>query len=608
MIEHLGQPSRNFCIFSSLLLTDPHDGKEKLVLANYADGGCGEVILIDLVTNEAESILFPGKGDFGAWALWNWRNEFLVVGTCSQEGYILRLDLRTREWAEPLQDPGEKYIWQWTEGSDGKLYGCTYPGCALLQYDPVSHVLVNLGRASSNERNMYSRTISGGIPGKIVISVGFDQPHLTVWDIASETFTEITHIAELANVPAIAILESNPGYVKLNAGGTEVFLDSRTFEPIGKPVNADRRVTELSPDGRRSYPVHRLESGEFIGVRGQEYFVMKEDGSDVRLFPIRTSAPATRIHALTTDDAGRVWGASALGQTIFRMNPEMVAAIEASFWNSPSVCDGNGEVFGMLFVNGKLYMSSYSGGELVEYDPMQPWNQLEQINPRTVYRVGPRWIRPEAGGVIGPDGAMWVGWAARYGVYGGGISRLEWIDGNAAGNGTTWDSPVEGHKVSGMAADEQHLYFVTMSGGNGVKEKEGEPYYFFVWSPETGEVHRERCEKRFDGGLGAIAALPGSVWLQAGDMLRIFDTERMQFIADLDIGAPCTCLIADAERHRILAFCGDRLVSVCGHTRNAETVCGLPGPIHVAALAPEGHVYFAHNKDLYRLTDLFHSA
>jgi hypothetical protein len=62
----------------------------------------------------------------------NWQNEKLLIGTCGTYEYLHCLDLATREWAEPLRDEKESYIWNLCVGSDGLVYGGTYPGCVLL--------------------------------------------------------------------------------------------------------------------------------------------------------------------------------------------------------------------------------------------------------------------------------------------------------------------------------------------------------------------------------------------------------------------------------------------------------------------------------------------
>lgn len=113
----------------------------------------------------------------------------------------------------------------------------------------------------------------------------------------------------------------------------------------------------------------------------------------------------------------------------------------------------------MRFVNDLLFLSAYSGGDHIVYDPSMPWDQMNNVNPKTLQSVGPDLIRPESKSIIGPDGNFWTGWAASYGVYGGGITRV---------NTTTYEvsvchNPVPGQMVAGMDADDRFIYSLPMA-------------------------------------------------------------------------------------------------------------------------------------------------
>ena len=62
--ESLGQPCRNFQILGIGSFIDPVDGREKVVLSNFAAGATGNLILIDPASGEGEDIPLPG--DSGA--------------------------------------------------------------------------------------------------------------------------------------------------------------------------------------------------------------------------------------------------------------------------------------------------------------------------------------------------------------------------------------------------------------------------------------------------------------------------------------------------------------------------------------------------------------
>ncbi|WJH32769.1 hypothetical protein N6H14_21155 [Paenibacillus sp. CC-CFT747] len=207
----VGQPCRNFTIFNYCSMVDPWDGREKLVLSNFTPGGIGLLVFIDTLTGAGESFELPG--DSGAWGLVNWRNEKLIVGTCPQYAYLHSFDLRTRTWAEPLKAEGETYFWDIVEGSDGMIYGGTYPNCSLMRYDPHNHVLENLGRVSDNSKNLYSRYLHGELPGYILITYGYDSEDVKAFHIESGTFREF-------GMPGYRIREAHEELLALEKEGS----------------------------------------------------------------------------------------------------------------------------------------------------------------------------------------------------------------------------------------------------------------------------------------------------------------------------------------------------------------------------------------------------
>ena len=55
---------------------------------------------------------------------------------------------------------------------------------------------------------------------------------------------------------------------------------------------------------------------------------------------------------------GAIWGSCEFGQTIFRYDPQT-----GESENSCGVTNAGGEVYGMVPLDGKLYLSSYAGGD-----------------------------------------------------------------------------------------------------------------------------------------------------------------------------------------------------------------------------------------------------
>ncbi|MBU0714386.1 MAG: hypothetical protein KJ964_03385 [Verrucomicrobia bacterium] len=578
-IVDLGEPCHNFQFTECVAFRDPRDGREKIATASDVTGaGVGLAIIIDPDTGRGENYTFPG--DNGAFAVFNLRNEALLFGTNCRKAYILRLNLKDRVWAEPLRDKDQTYIWNFCMGSDGMVYAGAYPGCPLLRYDPERHTLENLGRASDNRDNLYSIHVRT-LPNHILIACGTATDHFAVWDIANARMRALGR-SKLGPGGLRATADIANDYLCLRRGGEMEFYDPRTLAPIAQPAN-------FAPADPVDPLAARLSDGRQLVIRGQEYFIRHDGHPDSPFREIPAPRPATGIMTIISDPDGNIWGSSAFGQTIFRYEPTTGA-----HWNSGAVCARGGEVYGMAFCHDRLFLAAYSGGDLVVYDPAKPWDQRGNVNPRTIGDLGGKLVRPAAKSVVGPDGAIWSGWYAKYGVYGGGLSRVD----PASLEIKSWYDPIPEQSVLCLTADERWLYFATSGWACGLPAKV-EPFYFVVWDPQGKIVWK----KQYAAGvrLTSVAAAFGTVLVGVGNEIHIFDPESRRFTGAVKVGVHCYCLLPFGEGH-FVAFCGKELLLVNPKTATTTKLCDLPGEdLTTATVTPRGELYFAAGSHLYKV-------
>lgn len=589
--EYLEQPCRNYCFFKGILLNDPKDGKEKYVLSSLVAGGIGEVLIIDPVSGEGETLQIPG--DNGAWALLNYKNEKLLVGTCGVYGYLHCLDLKTRKWEPTLKVEGISYIWDLALGSDGKVYGGTYPGCVLLKYDPDLHTLVNLGPMTKDEGNLYSRLVFTPVPGKVYMNCGMSSSCIGVYDIEKGEMSTV--------MEGCGIITATKDYLYVSTPDGNKLVDSVTFEEI---QNEDYLKEATQKDERLPVPyghVLTLSNGNKIGVCGQRLFVLKPDALEPEFMAIPGNPPPTEIFALTCDDEGILWGATGLGQTMFRYNPKT-----GEYWNSDIVTELGGEVYGIVSQDGKIYMTSYSGGDHMVYDPKKEWNQYENVNPYTLERIGPDYIRPQARSFIGPDDNIWTGWIARYGSYGCAVSEIN----TKTLKVRKFTDLVPGQGIGSISGDDQNIYFTTNGSGNGLKGKSEE--FYLVKMSKDGEI-LNRIKFPLGTGLTCVYALNGKVLLytvyQGESVLHMYDAATMEeektVELDYTVGRMIPMkngklLVGIRKGNRERPYNALAVMDPSTLTFIRETE--LPGHIYAFCYNDiDGYIYFGHGSKLYRI-------
>ena len=576
--KYLGQPCRNFNILANTVVIDPYDGQEKFVLSNFAAGEVGSIVLIDTHTGKGENFVLPAGA--GAWGLVNWHNEKLIIGTCTGKAYLHVFDLKTRKFAEPIESPGESYFWKMDLASDDKVYGGTYPGCSLTQYDPKTHTFKNLGKLSQNPKNLYSRPVMGGTPGYVFVWYGFDESGVAYYDIKNEKFGKIGN-------PGDTLKEANKEFVCLENKGVLSFYSAKDLSLL---EDTDGALTaKLSNLGG----LKELADGRLAGVRGQEYYILDKlrpiKADDLKRIPV--DALPTEIFNLTTDKKGKVWGACGFGMTIFNYNPKT-----KQHWNSPSLTNRGGEVYGMVFHKDKLFTSAYVGGEHCVYDPSKPWNAFDNVNPKMFASVSPQLIRPEGRSVMGPDGCIWTGWSANYGVYGGGLSRVQ----PDTLKMDYWYDPVPGQQVAGVTADDKLVYFTTNGGASGLGYNKSVQCHFAAWKPGVGIVKDFTFKRGETTGHGLLAHA-GRVAVAINNELRIYDPEKEDFVKTVSMeGSRCSWMIPLDKTH-VGAFAGKTFFSVNVLDGSKKVVCSLPGSVGAATIDRKGRIYFSVKSKLYSI-------
>ncbi|MGN6492034.1 MAG: hypothetical protein ACTHLE_08580 [Agriterribacter sp.] len=589
--EFLVAPCRNFNFLSAKTILDPFDGKNKYVLSNFAGNETGSIIIIDPVSGKGENLMLPIGA--GAWGLVNWHNEKLIIGTCTEQAYLHVLDLKTRKFAEPIISPNETYFWHMALGADDKVYGGTYPGCTMTQYDPKTNTFRNLGKLTDNPKNQYSRPVYANKHGYVFIWYGFDTSGVKVYHIAKDAFEDFGN-------PGDTLKEVNDDYVCLENKGKLFFYDAKTLQPIEGKGENDLPIRHIKIQNGQWVGYIPIGDGLIAGLRGQEYFITQAPNPaedyhktiPVELKRIPVEALPTAIHTLISDENGKLWGSSIFGQTIFSYDPTT-----GQYWNSSGVCNGGGEVYGMVFQKGKLYMSSYVGGELTIYDPREEWNQVDNKNPKTLGNVNPDLIRPEGRSVTGPDGNVWTGWSAKYGVYGGGLSCVN----TQTNEFKKWYDPIPNQQIAGLAADKNHLYFTTNGGASGLSYNKETKCNFAVWHPENGLVHRIEMN---EGVVlsNAIIACGNKIAFSTQTNIQVYDpaTKKIAHTIEMNTKDRCGWLIP-IKKDIVGAICGSEYVEVNISNGKQKKICDLPGFSSMGTITPKGDVYVTIKSKLYRI-------
>ena len=560
-IEKLGEPCRAFNILNGRYVKDP-SGREWMVLTSSNEATHCQLLFIDYKNDQGK--IFTASAGSGAWSLNVVPNDALMIGTY-YDGTFARFDLAKMAFTKTAKVPGEDYIWGSVIGGDGRLYGGTYPGAHLVALDLESFKVEDYGCGAPP--NHYLRPISTLPDGRIYCSLGMDKPARVIFDPTTKKFSPAP--PQMKDVEAGVSFQGC--FVAANSWDGETPAAARVFagktlEPVtnppfptppenGTPWSADLRsstadaliyrhggilwrcragastLEKIFEGNLRAAVIAQTPDGKLLCTRGPEYAVLTPGDRELEFKPVPCERPPRPTHWLRVDPQGRIWGGPQFGQTVFYFDPKTKRAV-----NTGLVCGEGGEVYDGAFRDGKTYLVSYVGGDIIEFDPAQPWDQIHNKNPRVIHHLAKEgYVRPIGGAQFGSDGKLYSSWSAKYGTYGGAIA----ISDVSTGDTELIETPLGKQSVSAFALDDQFIYAGTDLSANGLPQQKGV-------SPKFGMIDRKTrqvvFEQAFDGAAGVnrlcYDAASKRVVLAVNGKVKLFDPATRKLLHDAARSAP----------------------------------------------------------------------
>lgn len=619
-VQSLGKPCRARQVLAGRAVRDRQTGRELFVLTNMNESSRAELIFIDPETGAANVSRAPAGS--GSWALKEVSGDRLVVGTF-YDGQFMVYDLQKRAWVKSVGVPGETYIWNLAQGSDGRIYGGTYGNGKLAAFDLNTYTVEDLGAPAPP--NLYLRLVSATPDGRILCSFGTEKPTTLLFDPKTKQYNPVPKSLE-----GISLGSVWEGYF---VAGTQAFqgMQLEAVSPLPFPIPPAEKggwyidttlTTEKTLYLRQNSRVYRYrkgaeslalladqdlrggnlyavtETGTLLGVRGQDYFVLKSPKSKMKLNYIPGDSAPRKIHFLKADDAGKLWGGPPFGQTLFSLNLRSKRA-----QNTATVSDAGGEVYDVTFVEGKVYAVAYAAGEIIRYAPKQKWDQWGKHNPQTLVSLNTRgYIRPTAGIVASTDGkTLYSGWTAAYGKYGGAIAITQ----TETGATELIENPLGEQAIEGLAVEGNFAYVGTSLSANGLPKKKGESARFGVIDLTTKQV----VFRHEFAGVESVRQLvldrkTGIVGGIAGGELLLFDTKNHTLLKERPTEPTrATSYTMAAPRDGNIYFGQDKVLLRCNLATGMITrLATLPERIHAVTSDAKSTIYVSCDAEVFRIS------
>jgi len=548
----IAQPCRSKQILGGCVAIDPVDGRERLVLlSNNEIHGC-EMISIDFTGGIGDLFTLPSGS--GSWDIRQVSGNLLVMGTF-YNGHFIVFDLGKKQTIQDIDIPGESYIWNLSAGPDGRIYGGTYPGAVLCALDLDTFTLETI--PAPVEPNLYLFSVTATPWGTIVANSGYENMMTISYDPRTGTWKKIPGLESgryFSNVTAwdryVIAFDPRTDRVEAFEDASWTALEEYPFELPGRGSfkiqkdlttkdalyftrgNALLRFSSTDEDSgtelfasinlKGDRYIGSLRDGRIVGVRGQSYFIVDEGTHKLRLTDIPVKTHARPPLFIKADRQGKIWGGPWFGQTLFHYDVRTHEVV-----NTDVMSDEMGEIYDIAFADNVVYAVSYPDGELIRYDPTQPWDQLGGKNPRSIFKMDAYgYIRPSRI-LVGPDGRLYSGYSGRYGKFGGAIAITDPVTSRTE----IIENPLGTRGIQSLAVDEDRNFIGTHTEASGLTGKRNISKFgvlairtqetLFESSFETGAV-KNLCRDR----------KTNTVVFTVNGVLCEYDTESESIIRD----------------------------------------------------------------------------
>jgi streptogramin lyase len=614
--EDLGTPIKSYSVMDCSVTTRTGEP----VLSMVVSVGTATLNLISLRHN-ALIKSFPLPGNSASWGSTVTPDGMVYLGTdqgffqCDPSGPSIK------SLGRPL--PDENFTFCLTHDEQGKVYGGTYPGGKVYEFDPTTarfRQVFDTGKnyvrsiAYSNGK-IYAGTGPAGAPRLIEIDpengIGKDIPLPPVkgtpnfvYDLDARgkfLFCNVTTAEAGGSLSIYDLIKSqwittklgieyhgahacpvNDGAVMLFSGKSIKKFDLKTavISDTGLPYATAFRSGAWVDMQNADMPGKTLVTVDWSG----HPILVNPKSRQVKSLPIVAQADATELHAMKTGPDGLIYISSFLSTQAARYNPETSQAEPFPMGQAESIgADAK-----------SIYFGVYPKAHIFRLDCDQPI--AARKNPREIFHIGELQDRPYS--VLGTSKTLYYGTIPGYGQLGGALTVYPLPRGKAV----TYRNIVKDQSVVGLAQAGNRLIGSTaISGGLGTTSA-AKTARLFAWDIAA---NKKILEKKLNlktsspvNLIGGLATAPdGQVWGTAQGWIFAIDpiTLKVTKAKNLypDIGNFTTWMppaIHFMKNGLIAANIGFRLTIIDPVTLNFRT---LQKGVFAQAVGADGNIYFA---------------
>ncbi len=402
------------------------DGRPSLLASMGQNNGGPFVLDIDLATGHCQQFQ-AGASEAPTAAMRSLRTGILWLGS-AWHGHLHRYDPAHPE--RGLEDLGAidpqlaTFPTGITETPDGMIWIGAYPGCSLTRFNPATGEFTRFGRKDDVDKYLYPLAADDGT---LFAQVKMTSYRMVAIDPKTGEHRRVGPTLEtpIANPQRYEFFKGVDGKLYLDSYAGAFLLEAGTATPVAQ---LPAQLPGVHATYKHAYQhILPLPDGSIATFADEKSFQFRKvrltpaDGRAPREITLDWQGSGTGLWTMHLGPDQKIYGSSMLPEHLFSCDLD-----GGNMTNHGQCSVSGGEGYSMCNYDGKLAIASYPASRLSLYDPALPYRfgTGPGANPLDVGRVDDASTRPHTM-ITTPDGKLWVGSAADYGLRDG---TLAWFD------------------------------------------------------------------------------------------------------------------------------------------------------------------------------------
>lgn len=334
-------------------------------------GNKASYLFIDAETGKTEQVYPEGAG-WGAYGVLM-TPENVIYDTMGN--HLVAIDVPTRKARRVGSFDGGFSLGGYVRAGDGTVYAGLYPKATLVSWNPTTETFINHGALNDETWPQYLRPLvmdsSGWLYGSIGLQegqvVGFHPP-------TGAKVALIPKDKRRRGQPELFRGEDGQVYANAEGWGWHRLSEGTAMPTEHAPPPEARPDMRTFPDGSRI-------TG--ISIPDRKLSITDAGAKEPRELRFDYASTGVTIYTIVAGPDGKIHGSTGVPLRVWSFDPAT-----GEMWNS-GIGGYTGHINQFVRQGDKLYGAVYSGGQLLEYDPREPFDDVDMKlskNPRQVHR------------------------------------------------------------------------------------------------------------------------------------------------------------------------------------------------------------------------------